>query len=92
MKIKTIRAVHHIVSEPGDATLYDYFVYEDYDEFSFMPCKSTFKFPQRLNYWDIKDINSIQDLIGDSDPDMDVNPHTIMECIRTIKELRNEKI
>ena len=85
--MKTItetNAVMHVVSEPGDMTLYDYFVYQDHDDFMFMPGKSTFKFPQKLNYWDIEDIETWQDA---TKLNIDVNPHTLLECIRTIKEM-----
>jgi len=79
----------HVISEPGDATRYDYFIfidYDDYDECCFMPCRSTFRYPQWLNYWDVKDISE-KDLIDLSSKEY-CNPYTLKECIRTILELR----
>lgn len=80
------KTVLHVVSEPGDHTRYDYFVYKDGpDEFCFMPCRSTFKFPQRLNYYDCQG-KSEKFLIAFAKTE-DCNYHTIMECIRTMEEL-----
>lgn len=84
--------VKHIISEPGDCTRYDYLILEDYDDYVIMPCGSTFIFPQRLNYYDIIDINTVeecQDLIENCHYGVlqFVNPHTLLECINTIKEL-----
>lgn len=75
--------VLHIISEPGDGTRYDYLVYRDGPaEFCFMPARSTFRFPQRLNYWKDKDYDV--NLLA---VEHNCNPHTIIECIRVMKEL-----
>lgn len=79
----TIVADHliHITSEPGDGTRYDYFVYRDGpDEFCFMPARSTFRFPQRLNFF--KDVD--EDIIAVHER---CNPFTVKECLRVMKEL-----
>jgi len=95
MKIKTIRQVYHIISEPGDNTRYDYFVTNFGDTYMFLPYESTFKFPQKLNYWEVKDIESMEDLDDYKEllkEHVGVNPWTLMECIRTLKELQNEEV
>ena len=91
MKQIAERVVLHVISEPGDNTRYDYFVTENYDVFSFMPDHSTFAFPQTLHYYEIKEIEGIdqfnqycKDILR---KETKVNPHTLMECIRTAKEL-----
>lgn len=99
--------VKFIESQPGDATKYSYFVYrEGYDNFHFMPKDNTFKYPQRLSYWDVKDLDvrvphemsgsrDVQQEIIDLAIKHDCNPYTIKECIRTMKEIveksENEK-
>lgn len=81
--------IYHVLSEPGDATRYNYIVFEDYDNYSFMPCKNSFRYPQRLNYWDIKDLDEGEE-IKVAEETM-CNLFTLRECIRTIKELRNKR-
>ena len=86
--------IYHVISEPGDMTRYDYFIYQNYEDYSIMPCKSTFIFPQRLNWWDItNDWDPIgwNDIITMSEK-YGCNPHTLKEIINTIIELRREKI
>lgn len=78
-------SVFHIISEPGDATRYDYFVFRDGDDFCFMPRKSTFRFPQRINYWDI--VEETKEIIQDISKRENCNPFTVSECIRTAKSL-----
>ena len=84
--------LYHVISEPGDMTRYDYFVFKDYDYYCFMPCKNTFRFPQRLNYWDIKDMRMEQDnkefmKLAKIE---NCNPHTLKECIKTIIALQKK--
>lgn len=92
-----ITEIYHVKSEPGDCTLYDYFVYRDGpDEFCFMPKDSTFRFPQRLNYWDVnnieidtsKPITECEELFKLAHKE-NCNPYTLSECIRIVKELHN---
>lgn len=76
----------HIISEPGDGTRYDYLVFRDGpDEFCFMPARSTFKFPQRLNFYEVQSAkeSAIHLLVVEHN----CNPWTILECIRIMKEL-----
>lgn len=80
-------SIYHIISEPGDGTRYDYFMFPYYDEYCVMPCKSTFRFPQKLNYWNVIDID--EDEIIEMSKEETCNPYTLKECIRTIKELRS---
>jgi hypothetical protein len=79
--------VYHVISEPGDATRYDYLVFVYFDYFHFMPCGNTFRYPQRLNYYDAlsltdEEINKLSDKEN-------CNVFTLKECIRTMKELYN---
>lgn len=96
MKVIKDAVVKHVVSEPGDYTRYDYHVTQFGDEFMFMPYESTFKFPQKIDYWEVKDVETIEDVLActiseqyDTDK-TGISPYTLLECIRTIKELVNE--
>jgi len=80
-----------ITSEPGDMTLYSYFIHRlSTYEFSFAPNKSTFKFPQKLCYFDIENINTEEEYI-DLAQKHNCNPHTLKECINCIKLIIGEK-
>lgn len=95
-----------IISEPGDATQYEYMVYRDGpDEFCFMPMATTFRFPQRLNYYSVKDLpTSRKELMDNNDNPIDNEPvfkmaneencnvNTLMECIRTVKLLHERSM
>ena len=89
LNVRLAENLYCIVSEPGDATKYDYIVYKDYDYFCFMPRKSTFRFPQRLSWWDVEDIDD-NELIKLAEKEC-CNPHTLTECIRTMKEIRSDQ-
>ena len=80
----TTKEVSRIVSEPGDATRYDYYMAQDYYDFTFMPCKSTFRFPQRLNYYHVQDLTE-EELVEMAEKH-NCNPWTLKECIRSINE------
>ena len=81
--------IYHVVSEPGDATRYDYFVYRDGpDEFCFMPCKSIFVFPQRLSWYEIH--LKEEELIRLAKFHA-CNVWTLKECIRTMEELHEKQ-
>lgn len=86
MKIITRTGDVFIVrSEPGDATRYDYFVFRDGDDdFCFMPRKSAFRFPQRINYWEIAETDEKVDAIAKRE---NCNRYTVLECVRTINEI-----
>ncbi len=84
--------VFHIISEPGDRTRYDYMInQEGPDDFTIAPVKSTFPFPQRLNYHVAKRIiagdegalSVVSDYI-----DMGVNYYTLKEVCLTIIEIK----
>jgi len=82
----------HVVSEPGDATRYDYMVYKDHDEYSFAPVRSSFKFPGKLNYWHIKNLGDTPgDDLAELAKQHDCNPHTLKECIRYILRERRSQ-
>ena len=86
------QGLYHITSEPGDTTRYDYIVLKMEDEYCFMPRKSTFKFPQRLNYWNVRmglDNTRGQELMELANLN-NCNIHTLMECVRTVIELQEE--
>lgn len=78
-----------IISEPGDATRYHYIMYADYNDYSFMPIRNSFRYPQRLNWYDVK--NLVSDVNGKFSQEMfdiaekeNCNPYTLSECIRSI--------
>lgn len=81
------KCLYHVISEPGDYTRYDYFVYRSGpDDFCFMPGESTFRFPQRLNYWMVHRADLDMALVAH---DERCSPHTLAECIRTLCEIRD---
>ncbi len=71
--------VWHIISEPGDATRYDFMVKQDYDDFIIFSAGSTFKFPQRINRWEL-----------DDEIKADCNPSTTRAVIAALKEIQGE--
>ena len=78
-------SLFHVISEPGDATRYDYFSFYDHYRVCFMPCLSTFRFPQTLTYdmiigIDERGVEELSDLVN-------CNPFTLRECINTMVEL-----
>lgn len=76
-----------VISEPGDATRYDYVVLRPSpDEFIFSPFGNTFNYPDRLNYFDIERIDTVDECMNIAYK-FRCNPHTVLECIRTAKEL-----
>jgi len=79
----------HVISEPGDGTRYDFIVGNDGpDRYCFMPHRSTFRFPQKINYYDVCNIEEINDTILEFAKNDNCNPHTVLECVRIIKKLR----
>ena len=89
MKTKSSIKVVHVISEPGDLTRYDYAYYRRYDDFVFMPIKNSFNYPQRLNYYDIKDLEETRAGVFELSQELNCNPCTLLECISTIKEYYN---
>jgi len=80
--------VYEIESEPGDLTSYSYFVYRDGpDEFCFMPKDNTFKYPQRLCWWDVNGLQSEDEKLIELAETHNCNPFTLLECIGTMEEL-----
>ncbi len=79
-----------IISEPGDNTRYDYIIHRNGDDFCITPYESTFTFPQRLNYWDIKDITNVDEAykyIMENIKLVYINSYTFLEVVRTIKDM-----
>jgi len=92
-QITEFKGALRIVSEPGDMTRYDYIIIKDFDDYIFAPYKSTFSFPQRLNYYSIEHVYTLEDciqFIKDRSELKHVNPNTLFECIKTIKEIHNK--
>ena len=84
-KTKITDNLYHVISEPGDHTRYDYMVYKNYDNYSFMPVESTFRFPQRLNIYSVRGIDEKR--IREIAEYENCNYYTLLECIRTMEEL-----
>jgi hypothetical protein len=83
-------SIYHIVSEPGDLTRYEYFVYRDGpDEFCIMPTDSPIRYPQRLNFYEHSELN--EEACIEEAHKQNCNPWTLLECIRTIKEFHDGK-
>ena len=74
--------IKHVVSEPGDATRYDYLVIQNYDDFMFVPYNNTFRYPQKINRFELDEVYELD--IAERE---NCNLFTVRECIRTIKEL-----
>lgn len=102
-KLKMDLRIVCVDSQPGDATKYSYFVYrEGYDRFHFMPKNNTFKYPQRLSYFECKDMDTSlrheqkegheeDSLLIELSEKHDCNPWTLKECIRTMKEIMEKE-
>jgi hypothetical protein len=74
-------------------TLYDFYLHRDGpDEFTIAPCISTFKFPQRVDYWAAISIleRCAEDpiTIDQASKDYNCNPFTLVEVCKTIKEIK----
>ena len=94
MKEKNDIVCTHIVSEPGDMTRYDYIIYRDGpDEFTIAPARSTFRFPQRINYYSAKAIVESDDYekINKLAEEKGCNLFTLKEVCRTIIEVWEDK-
>ena len=88
-----------VESQPGDGTKYSYFVFrEGYDNFHFMPRHNNFIYPQRLSYWECKDIETYvphqqpdgytpSEKLIELSKNHNCNPYTLKEFIRTMKEI-----
>jgi hypothetical protein len=81
----------HVESKPGDATRYDYFSARDHDDYVFMPADNTFRYPQRLNYWEVKELLTTEEINKLADLKI-CNPFTLRECIRTVIEWQEGRI
>lgn len=79
--------VYYVDSEPGDMTHYSYLVYRDGpDLFCITPRDNTFKYPQRLNWWDVQEV-TVENALSVCE-DKGVNPHTFFEVVQAMKDLR----
>jgi hypothetical protein len=78
----------HVESEPGDATHYSYIIMKNVDDFSIMPYDNDFNYPQKLNYWKVKELteNEIIELAIKKY----CNPYTLKEVIKTIKVMHEK--
>lgn len=98
---ETSLTCHHVVSEPRDLTRYDYYVLSEYDNYSFVSTKNTFRYPQNVSKWIVKDTDfsvksirtslEVQDELLKHNRAFDVNAFTLAECFRTIQELERIK-
>jgi len=80
-----------VTSEPGDGTRYDYFVHRNGPVFSFAPRVSTFRFPDQINYWDVWKLDDWTSRgVLELAKVYQCNAYTLLECIRTMKELWEE--
>jgi hypothetical protein len=84
--------INHVTSEPGDATCYDYIVYNLGDTFKFHSFISTLNYPKELEFWDYQglfsaDINNEE--IQQRARALGCNPWTLVECMRTMYEMTN---
>ena len=67
----------HIISEPGDKTIYDYYILKEYDNYKFIPAKNTFNYPQVISKYDLNDTDDNICNIADK---YNCNYWTVKEC------------
>lgn len=79
----------HVISEPGDATRYDYIIHMDGPyQCTFAPARSTFPYPRRMDKAEaveLADINSEYNKVYSEKNRC--NRHTTMECARAVMEI-----
>ena len=87
----------HIISEPGDATRYDYYVHKHWDDYYFFSVENTFNYPRRICEFDVPDYDLHNSVVRAADLDgeypeimgmaeeADCNPWTMIECLRTLQ-------
>ena len=80
----------HIISEPGDATRYDYIIIKNGDNYLFVPYDNEFRYPSQINKFSA--INADEEGIRNIADYYKCNYYTVKECIRTIIELENQSI
>lgn len=80
----TIIPAVRVISEPGDATRYDYYVVRYFDDYIFYTLANTFKYPAKISKWDIDREGIIEELAKE----YNCNPCTVQECINYIKEAK----
>lgn len=87
--------IYQILSEPGDATRYEYLMMPDGDgRYYFMPSKPSFMYPQYIEleemdeYIMVKQLSNIEgtDCIIKLAEKFNCNPYTVMECVRSMQE------
>lgn len=86
-KILKSPEIFHVISEPGDMTRYDFMIIKNYDDYLITPFKSTFRFPQRINIWDIKNKKIYNDKIAE---DNNCNPCTVKAVVDAIKKIEED--
>lgn len=82
-EITTIKCVH-VISEPGDATRYDYAMHQLGDMVSIMPIGNTFRYPQMINRYAAKKALIEEDRVTAIAEEWKCNPHTVREVCRSI--------
>ena len=88
-KIFTLIDCIRVISEPGDATRYDFIMQKFGDDVKIMPCENTFMYPQTISKWDAKAIAQEKepesfDLCSEIADTYNCNPHTVMEVCKCI--------
>ena len=86
-----------IISEPGDMTRYDFIIIPITDSYyKIAPYRSTFAFPKEFDYHQIQHIGYLEDAIKfmedhkDHENFKNVNPNTLLECVRSIRLIRSD--
>ena len=83
--------IFHVITEPGDATRYDFILVRIGNEFTIAPCRSTFRFPQRFNKWFIRNVE--EDTVGECNfvvhkaKEFGCNLRTVKVCIDVIRSI-----
>lgn len=92
-RIINYKSVIHVISEPGDMTRYDYHVMNDGpDNFIFAPNGSTFRFPQRINYYEgVNALNDPEQLKEIAERE-NCNPCTVIECINMMVQIQDMRL
>lgn len=85
--------VIHVIAEPGDMTRYEYLAIPRDNECFFVPWRNDFPYPLVLNLYEVYAIETLDDAVTFIEATEhryeNINPHTMLECIRTIKSINN---
>jgi hypothetical protein len=79
---------HHVISEPGDMTRYDFYIVTYYNDSYFFSMKNTFTYPQKINHYDIMAMSREgHPFIIKLADKYKCNPNTVLACVNAVKKI-----